>query len=184
MSNSCAKAVRALFLTGVLSGCVFGSVTELDPEAENVKVVRESTKPLHCKTLGNISGTSRAEQEKAARAGAENDFRNQAAKLQANFALIEAERARQVGTSHYREVFVGGKALQCTTLEMEEAEEQARLKAEQEKLEREQKEKEEAERKAEEDKQKAEQEKEAKAEAAKAEKAAKAEAAKAAKAKK
>ena len=173
MSKSCAKVVVALLGAAVSGGCVFGNVTELDPEAENVKVVRESTKPVHCKVAGNISGTSRAEEVKAARAGAENAFRNGAAKVQANFALIEVERDRQVGTSPYREVFLGGKALKCTTLEMEEAEEKEREKAEQEKLEREQKAKEDAERKAEEDKAKAAEEKAAKAEAAKAAKTAK-----------
>jgi colicin import membrane protein len=174
MSKFGRRVVAGLLCAGGLGGCVFGNVAELDPEAKNVKVVRESTKPLHCKTVGNISGTSRADEEKAARAGAENDFRNQAAKVNANFALIEVERDRRLGTSSSREVFLGGKALQCTTLEMEEAEEAARLKAEEEKLAREQKEKEEAERKAEEEKAKAEQEKAAKAEADKAAKAAKA----------
>jgi colicin import membrane protein len=174
MSKLGSGVVAGLLCAGVLGGCLFGKVVELDPEAENVKVVRESTKPLHCKSVANISGTSRSDDEKAARAGAENDFRNQAAKAKANFALIEVERDQRVGTSSTREVFLGGEALQCTTLEMEEAEEAARLKAEEEKVLREQKEKEDAERKAEEDKAKAEQEKAAKAEADKTAKAAKA----------
>jgi hypothetical protein len=133
---------------GALTGCVLPSVADLDPEAKNVKVVRESTKPLHCKAVAEINGTSRHEQEKTAHTGAENDFRNQAAKSRANFALIEIERTRRVGTSPYREVFLGGKALQCTTPEMEEAAEEARKKAEEEKAEREAREQEEAERKA------------------------------------
>jgi hypothetical protein len=152
-------AVGAGLLVGMLSGCLLPSVAELDPEAKNVKVVRESTKPLHCKELGEITGTSRAKEEKAARAGAENDFRNQAAKLEANFALIEVERSGRSGTSSLRDAFIGGKALMCKTAEMEEAEEEARLKAEQEKVEREEKEKAEAEQKAAEEKEKAEKEK-------------------------
>jgi len=148
MAHACAKFGVVLLFSGGVSGCLFGSVKDLDPEARNVKVVRESTKPLHCKSLGNISGKSSSEDEKAARAGAENDLRNNAARLNANFALIEAERSNRVGTSSVREVFLGGEALECKTPEMEEAEEAARQKAAEEKEAREAQEKEEAERQA------------------------------------
>jgi hypothetical protein len=95
---------------------------------------------LRCQVLGKISGTSRSDDEKEARQGAENDFRNHAAELKANFAFIEAERSGPVGTSSQHDVFIGGKALRCQTEEMEEAEEK------QAKSEREQKEQADAER--------------------------------------
>lgn len=167
MVQLCAKFGVILLASASLCGCLFGSVKELDPEAQNVKVVRESTKPLHCKSLGDISGRSSSDDEKAARTGAENDFRNQAARLNANFALIEAERSNRAGTSSVREVFIGGQALECKTAEMEEAEEAARVKELEEKEAREAQEKEEAERKAAEEKDKAAQEKAAKADAKK-----------------
>jgi hypothetical protein len=106
----------------VLPGC-FANVAVLEPKAEGIKVVHESDKPLRCQVLGKISGTSRSDDEKAARQGAENDFRNHAAELKANFAFIEAERSGPVGTSSQHDVFIGGKALHCQTEEMEEAEE-------------------------------------------------------------
>jgi len=122
---------KALFVTSVvLSGC-FANVVALEPKAESVKVVHDSDKPLHCDVLGKINGTSRSGDEKEARAGAENDFRNHAAELKANFALIEAERSGPVGTSSQHDVFIGGKALHCQTEEMEEAEEKAAAEREQ-----------------------------------------------------
>lgn len=122
---------KALFVTSlVLSGC-FANVVALEPKAESVKVVHDSDKPLHCDVLGKINGTSRSDDEKEARAGAENDFRNHAAELKANFALIEAERSGPVGTSSQHDVFIGGKALHCQTEEMEEAEEKAAAEREQ-----------------------------------------------------
>ena len=131
---------RALFIASiVLPGC-FASVVALEPKAQGIKIVRESDKPLHCDVLGKITGQSRSGDVKEARQGAENDFRNQAAELKANFALIEAERSGPVGTSSQHDVFIGGKALRCQTEEMEEAEEKAAASA------RDQKEKEEAER--------------------------------------
>jgi hypothetical protein len=123
----------------VLPGC-FANVAVLEPKAAGIKVVHESDKPLRCQVLGKISGTSRSDDEKEARQGAENDFRNHAAELKANFAFIEAERSGPVGTSSQHDVFIGGKALRCQTEEMEEAEEK------QAKSEREQKEKADAER--------------------------------------
>jgi translation initiation factor 4G len=163
MAKACAKFGAIVLVSGSVFGCLFGSVKDLDPEAKNVKVVRESTKPLHCKSLGDISGKSSSDDEKAARTGAENDFRNNAARLNANFALIEAERSNRAGTSSVREVFIGGQALECKTPEMEEGEEAARQKALEEKDAREAQEKEEAERKAAEEKEKADAEKAAKA---------------------
>lgn len=123
----------------VLPGC-FANVAVLEPKAAGIKVVHESDKPLRCQVLGKISGSSRSDDEKEARQGAENDFRNHAAELKANFAFIEAERSGPVGTSSQHDVFIGGKALRCQTEEMEEAEEK------QAKSEREQKEQADAER--------------------------------------
>ena len=141
---------RALFVVLVaLPGC-FDNVVALEPKAQSIKVVRETDKPLRCDVLGKISGSSRSTKKDEARTGAENDFRNQAAKFKANFALIEAERSGPVGTSSQQDVFIGGKALRCQTEEMEEADEKAAAAA------REQKEKEEAEQKAKDDEAKAE----------------------------
>ena len=131
---------RALFVVSiVLPGCL-ANVAALEPKAEGVKVVHESDKPLRCDVLGKINGQSRSDNEKEARQGAENDFRNHAAELKANFAFIEAERSGPVGTSSQHDVFIGGKALHCQTEEMEEADDKAATAA------REQKEKEDAER--------------------------------------
>jgi hypothetical protein len=141
---------RALFVVSiVLPGCL-ANVVALEPKAESVKVVHERDKPLRCDVLGKITGQSRSSNEKEARQGAENDFRNHAAELKANFALIEAERSGPVGTSSQHDVFIGGKALHCQTEEMEEAEEKAAA------AERDQKEKEGAEREQKEAEEKAE----------------------------
>jgi hypothetical protein len=138
---------KALFVVSVvLPGCL-NNVAVLEPQAESIKVVHDSDKPLRCDVLGKISGSSRSDNEKEARTGAENDFRNHAAELKANFAFIEAERSGPVGTSSQHDVFIGGKALRCQTEEMEEAEEKtaaaAREQKEKEAAELEQKEKEE-----------------------------------------
>ena len=139
---------KALCLVSiVLPGC-FNNVAVLEPKAESIKVVHESDKPLRCDVLGKISGTSRSDDQKEARTGAENDFRNHAAELKANFAFIEAERSGPVGTSSQHDVFIGGKALRCQTEEMEEQADKAKA------AEREQKEKEEAEQKAKEEEEK------------------------------
>jgi len=133
---------RALFVVlVVLPGCL-DNVAVLEPRAESVKVVHETDKPLRCDVLGKISGTSRSTNEKEARTGAENDFRNHAAAYKANFAFVEAERSGPVGTSSQHDVFIGGKALRCQTEEMEAADEKAASAA------REQKEKDEAEQQA------------------------------------
>ena len=113
---------RALLVVSiVLPGC-FANVATLEPRAEGIQVVHESDKPLRCDVLGKITGRSRSDNEQEARKGAENDFRNQAAELQANYA------------------FIGGKALRCQTEAMEEAEDKAAA------AKREQKEKDDAER--------------------------------------
>lgn len=109
-------------LCAALCGCL-SHVVSLDPKAEHVTVVHETDRPLHCKVLGKISGMSRSGDEKDGSTGAQNDFRNHAAELKANFALVETERSGQVGTGSQRDYYLGGKALQCQTEEMEEAEE-------------------------------------------------------------
>jgi len=131
---------RALLIACLLLPSCFGTVAKLQPNAKNVTVVRETDKPLHCEVLGKISGTSRSTDQKEARQGAENDFRNKAAELKGNFALIEAERGGQVGTGAEHDAYLGGRALFCQTEEMEEAQEKEEAAA------REQREKEEAER--------------------------------------
>ncbi|HEY4103330.1 MAG TPA: hypothetical protein VGM44_05535 [Polyangiaceae bacterium] len=83
--------------------------------------------------MDKISGTAHGSDEKAARESAENDFRNQAAKLNANFALVEAERGGRLGDGSDREFFVGGKALFCQTDEMAEADEKAAAAAKEKK---------------------------------------------------
>jgi len=89
--------------------------------------------------------TTVSSDEKAAREGAENDFRNHAAELNANFAVAEAERTGRVGTSEQQDAFVGGTAQLCQTEAMEDAQEKADAKAQ------EQKEKDDADLKAKED---------------------------------
>ena len=131
---------RALLVVSiVLPGC-FANVATLEPRAEGIQVVHESDKPLRCDVLGKITGRSRSDNEQEARKGAENDFRNQAAELQANYAFIEAERSGPVGTSSQHDAFIGGKALRCQTEAMEDAADKAAA------AEREQKDKDDAER--------------------------------------
>jgi hypothetical protein len=131
-----------MFLAALSSVACLSNVVALNPEAKEVKIVRETDKPLNCKVLGKITGTSRDDDGKLARSGAENDFRNHAAELDANFALVETDRDNRVGTSSQRDVFLGGKALYCMTEELEEA------AAKQEAADKEAKEKTEAEAKA------------------------------------
>lgn len=145
-----------IVLSSLLAAC---GTTALSPEAKSVTVVRASDRPLHCKVLGPITGSSRGSDEKQAKAGAENDFRNQAAELKANFAVIETENGGPAGTTSDRKAFLGGKALHCQTEAMEEAEEKAAAAAQ------EKKEKEEADREREE-----QDDKEAEAEKKKAQK--------------
>lgn len=112
---------RALFCASLLLVGCLSNVVALKPEAKSVTIVHETDKPIRCKLLGKISGTSRDTDDKAAQTGAENDFRNQAADEGGNFALIEAERHGPVGTSSQKDYFVGGRALLCETEETEEA---------------------------------------------------------------
>lgn len=119
---------RALFAVSVvsvvLSGCLSNTVA-LAPEAKGVTLVREGDRPLHCKVLGKISGSSRSSDEKLAKQGAENDLRNHAAELKANYAVVESENGGPVGTSNERDAFLGGKALLCRTEAMDDADDKA-----------------------------------------------------------
>jgi len=126
------KTRALLIISIVLPGC-FGSTVALEPRAKGVALVHESDRPLHCKVLGKISGTSTSSDAKLARSGAENDLRNQAAEQQGNFALVEAERDAAVGTTSDRNYFISGKALACETEAMEEAKEKAEAKAQHDK---------------------------------------------------
>ena len=114
---------RALCAVAVCLPACFGTVVPLSPQAKNVTIVRETDKPVRCEVLGKISGRSRSSDVEAAKTGARNDFRNQAAELKGNFALLEAERGGQVGTGAEYDAYVGGKALLCQTEEMEEQQE-------------------------------------------------------------
>ena len=126
------KLLAPVIFSAFLPAC-FGNSVALEPRAHGVTLVHESDRPLHCKALGRISGTSTSDEEKGARAGAENDFRNQAAELKGNFALVEAARGGPVGTSSERNYFIGGKALLCQTEAMEDAQEKAEAKAQRDK---------------------------------------------------
>jgi len=152
------KAAPLSLLALMTAGCMFNSVTKLDPKAANVELVHETDKPVDCKFLGKITGKSHADDEKEARKGAENDLRNQASKLKANYALVENQRGGPVGTTSQREVVINGKALFCQTLEMQQKEDEKREQALKEKEEQEIKEQAEKERKAEEEKEKRERE--------------------------
>ncbi|MEP7051101.1 MAG: DUF4156 domain-containing protein [Pseudomonadota bacterium] len=116
------KYAPFVVFTLVLSGCLDSTVA-LAPEAKSVTLVREGDRPLHCKALGRITGSSKSSDEKLAKAGAENDFRNHAADLKANFAVVESENGGPVGTSSKHNSFLGGEALLCQTEAMEDAEE-------------------------------------------------------------
>ena len=62
-----------------------------------VKVVRLDDKPFHCQVLGDIKGSSRAQDKDKARGGAENDLKNRTAALKGNYAVIETDRSNPVG---------------------------------------------------------------------------------------
>lgn len=109
----------------VMVGCVLRDVPVLEPEGKKIKLVREGDKPIDCDVVASVSGTSRAQDEKEALKGAENDIRNKASEYEANFVVVEVERAKQAGTGPYKEVFLSGKALNCVTPEMEAAQEKA-----------------------------------------------------------
>ena len=151
------QKVLGFALSFVISGCVFDSVTKLEPEAKNITLVNEVDRPTNCKVLGKIQGKSRSSDQKKARKGAENEFRNEALELKANYAMIESDRGGHVGTTSQQEVVLSGKALHCTTLEMEAKEEEAKEKARLEKEEKERKAQEEKELKEQQAKEKKEQ---------------------------
>lgn len=132
----------AVFLIPLVAvGCVLRDVPVLEPEGKKIKLVREADKPVDCDAVADVSGTSRAQDEKEALKGAENDIRNKASQYEANFVVVEVERTKQAGTGPYKEVFLGGKAMSCVTPEMEAAQEKAEAerkeKEEQEAAERE-----------------------------------------------
>lgn len=106
-------ALVAVFVLCGLVGCVTENLVEARPEASKVTVVKDVDKPLHCRNLGDVNGRSRSQDTAKARAGAQNDFKNRAAALKANYALIEDENGGHVGTSAYTEVLIRGKALLC-----------------------------------------------------------------------
>src|SRR5450432_2866254 len=107
------KTLVVLVSCALFSGCIAESMVEVRPQASGVKLVREDDKPFRCKIVGDVHGTSRAADEAKAHRGAENDMKNQAASLKANYAMIEIDRAKNIGTTSYKEVFLGGKALVC-----------------------------------------------------------------------
>lgn len=157
------KILPLILVVTLMPGCFINSVAKLKPEAEKVRLVPETEKPSECKFLGKITGNSHADDEKDAKLGAENDFRNRAAALKANFAVAENVRGGRVGTTNQREVVINGKAYECKTLDMQEAEEEKRQQAIAAKEEREEKERMAEEAKQEEEKAKREQEEKEKA---------------------
>ena len=104
-----------------LGGSLVGAcgAPKLRPEAASVQVVSESDKPLHCQTLGTITGKASADTEQAARDAAVIAFRNEAGKRNANYALITQENGGKVGTTGSSQVALVGKALKCTDSEAE-----------------------------------------------------------------
>ncbi len=129
--KSARSVVFTLFFCA-LPACLGGTVA-LAPEAKSVTLVREGDRPLHCKSLGKITGSSSNSDEKLAKTGAENDFRNHAAELKANFAVVESENGGPVGTSTERNSFLGGQALLCQTEAMQDAAEKADADAQEKK---------------------------------------------------
>jgi len=107
------RTLTLMIVAGVLSGCVTEDIVDPGPGAGKVTLVKESEMPLRCKTLGDVHGVSRAQSEAKARRGAENDIKNRAVALKANYVLVDIDRVKPVGTSPYREIFLGGKALAC-----------------------------------------------------------------------
>jgi len=110
------KTNNVLFLVGLaaLCSCSYSEkIVKAQPGAVEVKVVRADDKPFHCQVLGEIQGSSRAEDKDKARGGAENDLKNRTAALKGNYALVETDRSNPVGTSSYTETVLIGKALKC-----------------------------------------------------------------------
>ncbi|HMI89534.1 MAG TPA: DUF4156 domain-containing protein [Polyangiaceae bacterium] len=99
---------------GAMCSCSYTEkIVKAQPGATEVKVVRPDDKPFHCQVLGDIQGTSRAEDKDKARGGAENDLKNRAAALKGNYALVETDRSNPVGSTSYTETVLIGKALKC-----------------------------------------------------------------------
>jgi hypothetical protein len=106
--------VLSLVGLGALCSCAYTEkVVKPEPGAINVKVVRLDDKPFHCQVLGDIKGTSRAEDKDKARTGAENDLKNRTAALKGNYAVIEMDRSNPVGATSFTETVLIGKALKC-----------------------------------------------------------------------
>ena len=109
---------RVLFLVGsvaAFAGCSLSEkVVKAEPGSGEIKVVRADDKPFRCQVLGDIKGSSRSEDKEKARSGAENDFKNQALKFKANYALIETDRSNPSGAGNSdTETVLLGKALKC-----------------------------------------------------------------------
>jgi hypothetical protein len=110
------KTLKAVFLVGLaaLSSCAYSEkIVKAEPAATTVKVVRPDDKPFRCQVLGDIQGTSRAQDKDKARGGAENDLKNRTAALKGNYAVVETDRTNPVGASSYTETVLIGKALKC-----------------------------------------------------------------------
>jgi hypothetical protein len=106
--------VLSLLGLGALCSCAYSEkIVKAEPTAVGVKVVRPDDKPFRCQVLGDIQGSSRAEDKDKARGGAENDLKNRTAALKGNYALVETDRSNPVGTSSYTETVLIGKALKC-----------------------------------------------------------------------
>jgi Domain of unknown function (DUF4156) len=110
------KTSHALVIVGLaaLPNCTYSEkIVKAEPAAMNVKVVRPDDKPFRCQVLGEIQGSSRAEDKDKARGGAENDLKNRTAALKGNYAVVETDRSNPVGASSYTETVLIGKALKC-----------------------------------------------------------------------
>ena len=83
------KKVSLLGLFVVCQACLFRQRRQTRARGQRGRIVHDTTRPVDCDFKGKITGSSRSDDKKKARKGAENDFRNHAAELKANFALIE-----------------------------------------------------------------------------------------------
>jgi hypothetical protein len=110
------RTQEVLYWVGLaaLCSCSYSEkIVKTEPGAMEVKVVRPDDKPFRCQVLGDIQGSSRAQDKDKARGGAENDLKNRTAALKGNYAVIETDRTNPVGTSSYTETVLIGKALKC-----------------------------------------------------------------------
>ncbi len=114
------KTSFALALFCFSYGCVQANLVEVNSQGAGVKVVKEDERPFGCRVVGDVRGKSRSVDVDKARRGAENDLKNQAAKLKANYVVLEIDRSGHVGTSQYSDAFLGGKALRCEDRDKEE----------------------------------------------------------------